>query len=85
MFDPGKEDKGFEVEIEDDVRDECSRYGSIKHVYIDKYSQGNVYVRFAAINGGIKSYSELNGRWFNEKMLEVQYIPQDEYLRRFPL
>jgi len=85
MFDPSKEVKGFEVEIEDDVRDECSKFGSIKHVFVDKYSQGNVYVRFAMINYGIKAYEELNGRWFNEKMIEVQYIPQDEYLKRFPL
>jgi len=85
MFDSSKENKGFEIEIEDDVRDECSNFGSIKHIYVDKYSQGNVFLRFAMINAGIKAYEQLNGRWFNEKMLEVQYIPQDEYLKRFPL
>eukprot|EP01129_Flabellula_baltica_P011941 TRINITY_DN531_c0_g1_i1.p1 TRINITY_DN531_c0_g1~~TRINITY_DN531_c0_g1_i1.p1 ORF type:complete len:281 (-),score=58.06 TRINITY_DN531_c0_g1_i1:48-890(-) len=85
MFDPSSEMPGFEVEIEDDVRKELTSYGSVKHIYVDKYnSKGCVYVRFATEGAAMGATKALNGRWFNHRRLEISYIPQKEYLKRFP-
>lgn len=40
-------------EIGEDVRDECSKYGQVRHLFVDRASQGFVYVRFADVNGAI--------------------------------
>lgn len=40
MFNPSKEDKaGWEIDIRDDVLEECMEFGNVVHVYVDRYSQ----------------------------------------------
>ena len=34
----------WDAEIADDVRDECSKYGPVQHIYVDPSSQGFVYL-----------------------------------------
>ncbi|KAA8530979.1 hypothetical protein F0562_005654 [Nyssa sinensis] len=37
MFDPATEtDPEYDLEIKDDVKDECSNFGRVKHIYADK-------------------------------------------------
>jgi RNA-binding protein 39 len=46
MFDPAKETgTDWDREIHDDVLEECMKIGTILHVHVDKFSQGNVYVK----------------------------------------
>jgi RNA-binding protein 39 len=85
MFDPSTEKTGFEIDIEDDIRKELIHFGSVKHIYVDKYnSKGCVYVRFASEGAAMGATKRLNGRWYNQKRIEISYIPQKEYLERFP-
>ncbi|XP_008440992.2 uncharacterized protein LOC103485239 isoform X3 [Cucumis melo] len=38
MFDPSTETApDFDMEIKEDVEEECSKYGHVKHIYVDKY------------------------------------------------
>ncbi|XP_020409093.1 splicing factor CC1-like isoform X1 [Zea mays] len=38
MFDPSLEtDPDFDLDIRDDVQDECSKFGAVKHIFVDKY------------------------------------------------
>ncbi|KAJ0728146.1 putative RNA recognition motif domain, nucleotide-binding alpha-beta plait domain superfamily [Helianthus annuus] len=38
MFDPATEaDPEFDLDIKDDVEEECSNYARVKHIYVDKY------------------------------------------------
>ncbi|XP_011657783.1 RNA-binding protein 39 isoform X2 [Cucumis sativus] len=38
MFDPSTETApDFDMEIKEDVEEECSKYGRVKHIYVDKY------------------------------------------------
>ena len=40
MFDPSNEtDPHWELDIRDDVLEECSKYGSVVHIYVDKSSK----------------------------------------------
>ncbi|KAI3944037.1 hypothetical protein MKW98_015189 [Papaver atlanticum] len=36
----------FDLDIKDDVQDEVSKFGTIKHIFVDKNSAGHVYLRF---------------------------------------
>lgn len=48
MFDPSKENgPDWEVDIREDVLEECMEFGDIYHIYIDRHSQVSVslYVR----------------------------------------
>ncbi|GER47558.1 splicing factor-like protein [Striga asiatica] len=43
MFDPATEDDPeFDLDIRDDVQEECSKYGRVKHIHVDKNSAGNL-------------------------------------------
>jgi RNA-binding protein 39 len=75
----------FDQEIADDVRDECAKFGRIMHVHCDrKSSEGAVYLRFSQNQEAVKAYTELNGRWFASLQIAAHYIPEKDYLRRFP-
>merc|ERR1719399_393010 len=47
MFDPKTEtDPNFDDEIKEDVTEECSKFGRVKHIAVAKNSPGFVFVRF---------------------------------------
>lgn len=60
-------------EVEDDVREECSRFGEVKHIFLDRNSSGFVYVKFADQHGASAAHRALNGRFYSGKQLVVEY------------
>lgn len=55
----------FDVEIRDDVIEECNKHGGVFHIFVDKASpQGNVYVKCPSIASAVASVNALHGRWF---------------------
>ena len=58
-------DTNWDMDVRDDVIEECSRYGGVLHVFVDKKSpDGNVYVKCASIQAAVNSVQSLHGRWF---------------------
>ena len=58
----------WDVEIRDDVIEECTKHGGVLHIYVDKASpQGNVYVKCPSISAAVASVQALHGRWFAGK------------------
>jgi len=86
MFDPTSETQlNWEVEIKDDVIDECNKHGGVLHIYVDKASpQGNVYVKCPTISAAVQSVQALHGRWFAGKMITAAYVPLPNYHSLFP-
>ncbi|TRY59724.1 hypothetical protein DNTS_002511 [Danionella cerebrum] len=86
MFNPNSEnDPGWEVEIQDDVIDECNKHGGVIHIYVDKKSaDGNVYVKCPTIPAAMAAVSALHGRWFGGKMIQAAYVPLPTYHNLFP-
>jgi len=79
------QEQNFEQELTEDIKDECSKHGEIRHMNIDRYSQnGTVYIRFHTVSQATAAHNELNGRWFGGRMVEVQYLPEGTYLTKFP-
>jgi len=85
MFDPTKESgDDWDKEISDDVIEECQRHGDVLHVYVDKKSQGNVYVKCGDCDGAAKSVASLHGRYFAGNMITAAYVPLVNYHSLFP-
>ena len=78
MFDPAEEtEPEWNREIEEDVRDECSKYGRVEFVHVDVASKGFVYLKFDTVEAAVAAQRALHGRWFNKRQLhaEFQFTP----------
>lgn len=86
MFDPTKEkDEDWHLDIQDDVLDELSKFGSIVHIHVDKNSQqGSVYVKCATPDVAVAASRTMQGRWFAGKQLVAQTVPLSQYHAMFP-
>jgi len=85
MFDPKMEtEPDFHLDIKEDVIEECSKYGQVTHAYVERDSQGHVYLKFTNNDGAQKAISALNHRWFAGKMITAEFIPEHLYHARFP-
>ncbi|KAG5247958.1 RNA-binding protein [Salix suchowensis] len=85
MFDPKTEtEPDFDLDIKEDVQEECSRFGNVKHIYIDKNSAGFVYMRFENTQAAINAQRSLHGRWFAGKLITATFMVPQTYEAKFP-
>jgi len=85
MFQPEHEtEEGWEKEIEQDIKQECSKYGTVRHIFADMKSQGFVYIKFTDVSSGKAAGDALHGRWFNRQAIAVQYFKENVYMAKFP-
>ncbi|XP_046999807.1 RNA-binding protein 39 isoform X2 [Schistocerca americana] len=86
MFDPSTEtNPNWDIEIRDDVIEECNKHGGVLHVYVDKASlQGNVYVKCPSISTAVAAVNSLHGRWFAGRVITAAYVPLINYHSLFP-
>ncbi|XP_023635812.1 RNA-binding protein 39 [Capsella rubella] len=80
MFDPATEtEPDFDLDIKQDVEDECSKYGRVNHIYVDKNSAGLVYLRFESVEDAAAVQRAMHTRWFAQKMISATFMPPEEY------
>ncbi|KAH9621496.1 hypothetical protein KSS87_002751 [Heliosperma pusillum] len=85
MFDPKMEtEPDFDLDIKDDVQDECSKFGSLKHIFVDKFSEGHVYLKFGNTQAAMDAQRALHGRWFAGKMITATFMIPQNYEDKFP-
>ncbi|XP_046404322.1 RNA-binding protein 39 isoform X1 [Ischnura elegans] len=86
MFDPTTEtNPNWDIEIRDDVIEECNKHGGVFHVYVDRASlQGNVYVKCPSIATAVAAVNSLHGRWFAGRVITAAYVPLINYHSLFP-
>ncbi|KAJ6838162.1 putative RNA-binding protein 39 isoform X1 [Iris pallida] len=85
MFDPSVEtEPDFHLDIKQDVQDECSKFGTVKHIFVDKNSAGHVYLRFDSITSAMNAQRALHGRWFAGKMITTTFMVPLNYEGKFP-
>ena len=71
-------------DIEEDVVEECSKYGKVVHAHVDTQTPGGyVYLRFAAVEAASEAAKNLNGRFFSGNMITVAYVNPAEYQAKF--
>ncbi|KAG6761698.1 hypothetical protein POTOM_034927 [Populus tomentosa] len=87
MFDPKTEtEPDYDLDIKEDVQEECSRFGNVKHIHVDKNrnSAGFVYMRFENMQGAVNAQRALHGRWFAGKMITATFMVPQTYEAKFP-
>lgn len=85
MFDPQNESEpDFDLDIKEDVQDECSKFGAVKHIFVDKNSAGFVYLRFDNSQSALGAQRALHGRWFAGKMITATFMLPHNYEAKFP-
>ncbi|XP_039062860.1 RNA-binding protein 39-like isoform X2 [Hibiscus syriacus] len=84
MFDPATEtESDFDLDIKDDVEEECSKHGRVKHIYVDKNSAGCVYLRFDSTEAAGKAQRAMHMRWFAGRSISALFMRPHEYEARF--
>ncbi|PNH05905.1 RNA-binding protein 39 [Tetrabaena socialis] len=73
------------AEVEADVRDECSRFGPLMHVWVDPRSKGFVYLRFTATAAAEAAHRTLHGRWYGGRQILAEYQFAQTYDSHFKL
>lgn len=85
MFDPKTEtEPDFDLDIKEDVQEECSKFGKLRHIFVDKNSSGFVYLRFENTQGAMNAQRALHGRWFAGNMITATYMTPQAYELKFP-
>ncbi|MBA0706078.1 hypothetical protein Golax_018218 [Gossypium laxum] len=75
MFDPATEtEPDFDLDIKEDVEEECSKYGRVKHIYVDKNSGGCVYLRFDSTEAAGKAQRAMHMRWFAGRSISALFM-----------
>ncbi|XVF15005.1 hypothetical protein REPUB_Repub09cG0111800 [Reevesia pubescens] len=83
MFDPATEtEPDFDLEIKEDVEEECSKYGRVMHIYVDKNSAGFVYLRFDSTEAAGKAQRAMHMRWFAGRTILALFMQPGEYEAR---
>ncbi|KAF2729611.1 hypothetical protein EJ04DRAFT_397905, partial [Polyplosphaeria fusca] len=63
------------TQLQDEIKGECgTRYSTVVHLAVDPNSDGDIYVKFKAVDGGLKAWQGLNGRLFNGRQLRASYV-----------
>ncbi|XP_019463309.1 PREDICTED: RNA-binding protein 39-like isoform X1 [Lupinus angustifolius] len=84
MFDPSTEtEPDFDLDIKEDVEEECSKYGRVKHIYVHKRSAGFVYLRFETVKASSDAQHALHMRWFARKLISAIFVQPHEYEAKF--
>ncbi|THG02880.1 hypothetical protein TEA_021995 [Camellia sinensis var. sinensis] len=75
MFDPATEtEPDFDLDITEDVQEECSNYGRVKHIYVDKNSAGYVYLRFETVEAAASAQRAMHKRWFARRLISAVFL-----------
>lgn len=77
-------EKNWQSDIAEDVKDECRKYGTVQHIYVeDKETGGLVYLKFDTVQAAVQAATSLNGRWFAGRMITANYINPTVYESKF--
>jgi len=68
-------ERDWDKDLADDVKGECEeKYGGVLEIYVDKESQGEIYIRFKDVEAATKATAGLNGRWFGGRQIGASFI-----------
>ncbi|KZS96007.1 splicing factor, CC1-like protein [Sistotremastrum niveocremeum HHB9708] len=76
MFNPEEEtERDWDKDLADDVKKEAeSKYGKVTALKVEPQSDGEIYVKFDAVDSATKAVAGLNGRWFGGRQIAAAYI-----------
>ncbi len=77
-------------EIKDDLKTECEKYGNVLDIFMPRKDvednetpgMGNAYIMFENIEESKLARKFLSMKRFNNKLIYIQYIPEDNFIKR---
>ena len=85
MFDPASEtEPDWWIDIGQEVKEECSRYGPVRHVHVDQHSAGFVYLKFETVSASAAAQQALHTRWFAGRMIAAEFQFVALYHKEWP-
>jgi len=90
MFDPTsvdmKDNPNFFSEVKDQVLDICEDCGKVEQVWVDKESEGNVWVKFSkdSVLGAERAQLALNNKFFDEREIKASFVPEMIFNTKVP-
>uniref|UniRef100_A0A2P2LEI8 RNA-binding protein 39-like n=1 Tax=Rhizophora mucronata TaxID=61149 RepID=A0A2P2LEI8_RHIMU len=73
----------FDLDIKDDVEDECSKYGRVREIYVDKNSAGHVYLHFENVEAAGRAQRAMHMRWFARRSISATFMQAQEWDAKF--
>merc|ERR1712224_633010 len=67
-----------EKEIIDDVREEVNLFGRLAHIYVDRDSEGHVYIKLDSIENSVKVNNNFFGRIFGGRKITSEYVTEKD-------
>ena len=85
MFDAASEtEPDWWIDIGQEVKEECSRFGPVRHVFVDKHSAGFVYLKFETVAASAAAQQALHTRWFAGRMIAAEFQFVALYHKEWP-
>lgn len=87
LFDPDEEyqrNPNFDMEIESDVRNEAEKFGGLLHIFVDRDSRGNVFLRYTDPDSARRAIDAFHGRFFSSRQISADFVSEATYDIRFP-
>jgi RNA-binding protein 39 len=85
MFNPTEEEgDDWDLDVRDDVQEEAAKMGQVKHLFVDKTSKGNVWIRMGTIDAAIQVQRVMHGRWFASRQISAEFVPDAQYIAMYP-
>lgn len=72
-------DEFFEEDLIEDVKEQCENFGRIEKIWIDKNSQGNIWIKYDKRNdpkSAFKAMMGLQGKIYDNRAIIVKIIPE---------
>ena len=79
LSDEAQSNANYFTELADDVRQECSKMGTVLHAAADKWSNGFVYLKLLAHTEAARVKEVMHGRRARHRQ---KYVPSDAPRRR---
>lgn len=86
VFDPSSEtEPDWDEDLRADILEECSKYGGVVHVAVDKRDpKGVVYLKYQSQAAATLGRTAMHGRFFGGKQIVAQFVPEETYHARYP-
>eukprot|EP00927_Polykrikos_kofoidii_P087059 TRINITY_DN9944_c0_g1_i1.p1 TRINITY_DN9944_c0_g1~~TRINITY_DN9944_c0_g1_i1.p1 ORF type:complete len:495 (-),score=102.20 TRINITY_DN9944_c0_g1_i1:459-1823(-) len=77
-------DPSFYTELEEEIRDECHKYGKVQAVHASRegpsgLTAGTVWVRFGGLPSATNCRAALDKRWFGGRQIIARFISEDQF------
>jgi RNA-binding protein 23/39 len=78
-----KNGEKWEIDLLEEVKEECSAYGKVLHASCDK-AESRIYLCFEKVEGANEAIQALNGRHFDGRVVQAIQFPLEMYVKKFP-